>query len=142
MPEFEFCKDAGEVCSKIARDQVFQEMFPELHWLCCIALSIPLATAWPERGFSTLCRVKNKQRNRLLGATLNALMNVSINGPPQLTDENAKAVAEKWQNTKKRRQVTERALKMMEFEDLAVDDDDGLMESIPFDEFETEKFLL
>ena len=31
---------------------------------------------------------------------------------------------------------------MMEFEDLAVDDDDGLMESIPFDEFETEKFLL
>ena len=142
MPEFEFCKDAGEVCSKIARDQIFQEMFPELHWLCCIALSIPLATAWPERGFSTLCRVKNKQRNRLLGATLNALMNVSINGPPQLTDENAKAVAEKWQNTKKRRQVTERALKMMEFEDLAVDDDDGLMESIPFDEFETEKFLL
>ena len=69
-------------------------------------------------------------------------MNVSINGPPQLTDENAKAVAEKWQNTKKRRQVTERTLKMMEFEDLAVDDDDGLMESIPFDEFETEKFLL
>ena len=117
-------------------------MFPELHWLCCIALSIPLATAWPERGFSTLCRVKNKQRNRQLGATLNALMNVSINSPPQLTDENAKAVAEKWQNTKKRRQVTERALKMMEFEDLAVDDDDCLMESIPFDEFETEKFLL
>ena len=74
MPEFEFCKDAGEVCSKIARDQIFQEIFPELHWFCCIALSIPLATAWPRRGFSTFCRVKNKQRNRLLGATLNALM--------------------------------------------------------------------
>jgi len=40
-----------------------------------------LATTWPERGFSTLCRVKTKQRNRLLDVTLNALINVSINGP-------------------------------------------------------------
>ena len=93
--EFEFCKDAGEVCSKIARDQIYQEMFPELHWLCCIALSIPLATAWPKRGFSTLCPVKTKQRKRLLGATLNALMNISINGKPQLNDEDAKDIAKK-----------------------------------------------
>ena len=101
MPEFKFCKDAGEMCSKIARDQIFQEMFPGLHWLCCMALSILLATAWQEQGFSTLFRIKTKKRNRLLGATLNALMNVSINGPPQLTDDDADAVAEKWQNTKK-----------------------------------------
>jgi len=46
-----------------------------------IALSIPLATAWPEREFSTLCRVKTKKRKRLLDVTLNALTNVSINGP-------------------------------------------------------------
>ena len=32
--EFKFCQDAGEVCSKIARDKIFREMFPELHWLC------------------------------------------------------------------------------------------------------------
>ena len=31
MSEFEFCQDAGEVCSKIARDKIFREMFPELH---------------------------------------------------------------------------------------------------------------
>ena len=31
---------------------------------------------------------------------------------------------------------------MVEFEDLAVGGDDGPMESIPLDEFETEKFLL
>ena len=142
MLEFEFCKGAGEVCSEIARDQIFQEMSPELHLLCCIALPIPLATAWPERGFSTLDQVKTKQRNRLLGATLNALMNVSINGPPQLTDEDAKAVAEKWQYTKKRRQVTERALKMVGFKDLADGDDDGPMESVLLDKFKTDKFLL
>ena len=48
MPEFEFCQDPSDVCSKIARDNVFQQMFPELHRLWCIALSIPLATAWLE----------------------------------------------------------------------------------------------
>ena len=67
MSEFEFCQVAGEVWSKIARDKIIREMFPELHWLCCIALSIFLSTAWPERGFSTLCRVKTKQHNKLLG---------------------------------------------------------------------------
>ena len=84
MPEFEFCLDAIAVCSKIVRDKIFQEIFPELHLLCCIALSIPLATAWPERGFSTMCRVKTKQRNRLLDVTLNALINVLMNGPNHL----------------------------------------------------------
>jgi len=44
-------------------------------------LFIPLATAWPELGFATLCRVKTKQRNRLLDVTLNVLINVSMNGP-------------------------------------------------------------
>ena len=94
------------------------------------------------KGFSTLCQVKNKQRNRLLNTTLNALMDVSINGPPQHTDENAQAVTEKWQNIKKQKQVTEQALKIVKFKDLAVGDDDGPMESVPLDEFETEKFLL
>ena len=72
----------------------------------CIALSIPLSSAWPEQGFSTLCHVKTKQCNRLLGVTLHALMNILINGPVQLTDEDVQAVAEKWQKVKKRQQVT------------------------------------
>jgi len=33
---------------------------------CCIVLFIPLATAWPEQGFLTLCCVKTKQRNQCL----------------------------------------------------------------------------
>ena len=140
MPKFEFCKDAGELCSKIARDTIFPEIVPELNWLCCITLLIPSATAWPEKGFSTFCRVKNKQRNRLIDPSLNALIFQLMAHPLQLTDKNAKA--EKWENTKKRRQVTERAVNMVKFEDLAVSDDDGSMESVPFDNVETEKFLL
>jgi len=45
---------------------------------------IPLATTWLEQGFSTLCRVKTKQCNELFDVTLNALINVSVNGPESL----------------------------------------------------------
>jgi len=47
-------------------------------------LSIPLATTWPEQRFSTLCRVKTKQRNWLFDVTLNALKIVSMNGRESL----------------------------------------------------------
>ena len=33
-------------------------------------MSIPLATTWPEERYSTLCRVKTKQRNRIFDVTL------------------------------------------------------------------------
>ena len=112
-PEFEFCLYAIAVCSKIVRDKTFQKIFCELHLLFCIALSIPLATAWPERGFSTMCRVKAKQRNRLLDVTLNALINVSMNSPNHLDDESAVEVAQNWKTAKNRRKVTERALQTM-----------------------------
>ena len=54
-------------------------------------------------------------------------------------DENAKEAKDK-----KQTQVTERTLKMLEFEHLADGDeidDDGHMELVPLNEFETEKFL-
>ena len=140
MSKFEFCQGAGEVCSKIARDKIFREMFPEVHWVSCIALSIPLLTAWLERGFSTLCRVKTKQRNRLQGVTMNTLMNVSINGPAQITDEDAQTVAEKWQKTKKRPQVTQQALKVVESAN--VEYNNNAMDKVSLDKIETEKFLL
>ena len=91
--EFEFCRDAVAVCNIIVRDEIFLGIFPKLVRLCWIALSIPLATVWPEREFSTLCRVKTKQRNQLLDVTPCALINISINGPEHLNDEGSLEVA-------------------------------------------------
>ena len=142
MPEFEFCLDAIAVCSKIVRDKIFQEIFPELHLLCCIALSIPLATAWPERGFSTMCRVKTKQRNRLLDVTLNALINVSMNGPNHLDDESAVEVAQNWITAKNRRKVTKRALQTMMSADDIQETDAFADEQELCDEVEIDKFVL
>jgi len=142
MPEFGYCRDSGAVCSKIVRDENLREIFPELHRLCCIALSIPLATAWPERGFSTLCRGKTKQRSRLLDVTLNALINVSMNGPAQLNDESALEIAQKWTEAENRRRVTERALKTVNSTDDEEETDAFADEQELFNEVEIEKFVL
>ena len=56
MPKFEFCLDAIAVCSKIVRDKIFQEIFPELHLLCCIALLFHLQQPGQREDFP-LCAV-------------------------------------------------------------------------------------
>ena len=84
-------------------------MYPEIIKLMKIAMTVPLSTAWPERGFSTLKRVKSFMRNRLL----NALMQISLNGPHVLSDEQANAIAEKWLVEKRRLKVTTRGMKGM-----------------------------
>ena len=94
MGEFKECSDAADVCIKIAKDKLVKNFFPELHYLCCLALTIPLTTVWPERGFSTLSRIKTKQRNRLSIVMLNSLINVSMNGPAELTNKDAITIAQ------------------------------------------------
>lgn len=142
--EFNHCNNAYAVCSKIARDKVYEGMFPELHRLCCIALVIPLSTAWPERGFSTLCRIKTKQRNRLGKKTLNHLVNVSLNGPDELSDEDARAIADMWLKGKHRRVVG--ADTSVENNDDENDDEDDDNEAAfllcDLDLNETEHFIL
>ena len=86
-------------------------MYPEVVELMKIAMTVPLSTAWPERGFSALKHVKSFMRNRLLTAMLNALLQISLNGPRVLSDEQANAIAEKWLGEKKRRKVTPRGMK-------------------------------
>ena len=55
-----------------------------------------------------MARIKTKMRNRLLDVSLCALMNVSLNGPPQLGDDDALAIAESWTSRKYRRNVKEK----------------------------------
>lgn len=55
--------------------------------LAKIAAIIPVTNAWPERGASAVKRIKTKSRNSLKNDLLNALMLISINGPPVNTKE-------------------------------------------------------
>jgi len=75
---------SNRIVSDVKENPCWVSMFDETANIAANVLSIPLATNWPEQGFATLCRVKTKQRNRLFEVTLNALINVSINGPESL----------------------------------------------------------
>ena len=75
----------------------------------------------------------------MLDPTLNALINVAMNGPEELEDDDAWLIAEKWQTAKKRRSVTEKALERVAVsaEENAEEWDDFLTEEV-----ETSKFWL
>ena len=109
FPSLKSCKTAGHLWVKVLLQERFA-MHPEIIKLMKIVVTIILSTAGPERGFSTLKRVKSFMRNRLLNAMFNALMQISLNRMHVLSDEQANAIAEKWLG-EKRRKVTPRGKK-------------------------------
>ena len=104
-------ENAAKVCSLVINDAFYSEAWPEIVKLAKTALTIPLTSVDPERGFSHLKLIKTHGRSRLLDETLSALMNISINGPTALNDDDARHIAEKWLGKKERRQVTTRGEK-------------------------------
>ena len=60
----------------------YQEKFPNLAPLMNILLVIPVSNAKVERGFSAMHRIKSEWWSSLGEETLDALMRISINGPP------------------------------------------------------------
>ena len=97
--------NAADVYSLVCRDAFYEQAYNEIRILCQIALTIPLSTAWPERGFSRLSNIKCKARNRLGDKMVQALMSIFINGPSRLTDDMALAIADRWYNHKHRRNI-------------------------------------
>lgn len=60
---------------------------------CC--LSTPLSNAWPERSASALKRVNPRLRDRPKNEIVQALLHVSINGPPIESDV-LQSFAQQW----------------------------------------------
>ena len=58
-----------------------QYLFPLLSEVAELCLSIPVSSAWPERGASCVKRSKTRLRSRLNNDMLEALLHISINGP-------------------------------------------------------------
>ena len=81
----EQCKTTADVYILLVLDPVYQVRYRNLVQLAAIALTLPMSTAWPERGFSALLPVKKKLRNRPIDNNLSALLNLSINGPTRLS---------------------------------------------------------
>ncbi len=54
-------------------------LFPNLHKLATICLSVPISTASAERSFSDIKLIKNRLHNRLTELSLSNLMKMSLN---------------------------------------------------------------
>ena len=61
-------------------------LFPNLHKLATICLSIPISTASAEQSFSDMNLIKNRLHNRLTELSLSNLMKIVIESPEKLTD--------------------------------------------------------
>ena len=56
--------------------------FEKIVTLTKIANIVPVTNAWPERGASAVKRVKSRQRSSMKNDLLNALLHITLNGPP------------------------------------------------------------
>ena len=59
-------------------------IFPNLHKLATICLSIPISTASAEQSFSDMKLIRNRLRNRLNELSLSNLMKIVIESPEKL----------------------------------------------------------
>ena len=86
----------------------FGYFFPKLVDFAEISMSAPVTNAWPERGASALKRLKTRFRSRLNSDLLNALMQITLNGPPVQSpkaEEVIQSSVKTWLSIKKRRKL-------------------------------------
>ena len=78
-----------------------QSESPLIVLLAKTAIIIPVTNAWPERGASAVKRIETRTRSVMRNDMLNALMHISLNGPPlhsKEADNLLIKVAEKYTN--------------------------------------------
>ena len=87
----------------------FQYFYPHMLHLIEIILSAPVTNAWPERGASAIKRIKTRFRSRIQQDLLNALLHISMNGPP-VGSSDAESLISKalqaWNDKKNRRKMS------------------------------------
>ena len=84
----------------------FGHFYPKLVWIAQIILSLPVSNAWPERGASAVKRIKSRLRSSMSNQMLEAILQISINGPAvSETDDLVKEAVKTWSKTKKRRKL-------------------------------------
>ena len=96
-----------KVLQKILQKRVdFNVFFPHLVFLAEVCQSIPVSNAWPERGASTVKRLKTQFRSRLKQDMMTSLMTIAINGS-EIGKENeiVKTSVQKWRSNKNRQKL-------------------------------------
>lgn len=83
-------------------------VYPKLYFIAEVCAAMPVSNAWPERGVSTMRRVKTRLRSSLKNDMLEALMHVCINGPPASSTQAKEIISQavkRWKDVKTRRRL-------------------------------------
>jgi hypothetical protein len=88
-------------CTKAVLSK-YTDILPNMAQLLKIAITIPVSSVPCERGFSTQNRIISKFRTKINNDTLNDLMRISEDGPPQREFDFEKALL-RWKSEKVRR---------------------------------------
>ena len=83
-------------------DDMLITMFPNLHTLATVCVTIPVSTASVERSFSQMKLIKTRLRNSLNEVSLSQLMKIAIESPEKLDDSHLEEILDIW-NKKPRR---------------------------------------
>ena len=78
-------------------------LFPNLHKLATICLSIPISTASAKQSFSDMKLIKNHLHNRLTELSLSNLIKIVIESLEKLTDSDLEEIVDVW--NRKGRQI-------------------------------------
>ena len=94
--------DSASQLKELVTNEMLYTMFPNLHKMATICLTIPVSTASVERSFSKMKLIKTRLRNSLGECSLSHLMKISIESPEKLTDSDLEEIVDIW-NRKSRR---------------------------------------
>ena len=81
---------------ELLTNDLHRALFPNLHKLATICLSMPISTASAERNFSDMKLIKNRLRNCLTELSLSNLMKIIIESPEKLTDNDLEDIVDMW----------------------------------------------
>ena len=75
---------------------MLKAMFPNLHKMASIGLTIPVSTTSVERSFVQMELIKTRLRNALSDFSLSHLMKVVIEAPEVLSDSDLDEIVNVW----------------------------------------------
>ena len=87
------------------KNDMLKAMFPNLHKMASIGLTIAVSTTSVERSFSQMKLIKTRLRNALSDCSLSHFMKIAIEAPEVLSDSNLDEIVNVWRRKSRRLSV-------------------------------------
>ena len=96
------CDTTASQLKELASSDMLKAMFPNLHKMASIGLTIPVSTASVERSISQMKLIKTRLCNALSDCSLSHLMKIAIEAPEVLSHCDLDKIVNVWQRKSRR----------------------------------------